>query len=53
LRQALLATLSDNQNATLFIYEEEKMFSRRESELIQKYFQQHGEIPGGLADDLL
>ena len=28
------------------------MFSLRESELIQKYIQEHGEIPGGAADDL-
>lgn len=26
--------------------EEDKMFSQRESELIQKYLQEHGEMPG-------
>ncbi|MGD9281073.1 MAG: FAD-dependent oxidoreductase [Desulfobacterales bacterium] len=52
LRQALLKALEDIQNANLFIYEENKMFSQRESELIQKYLQQRGEMPGGVEDDL-
>lgn len=36
----------------LFEFEEDKLFSQRESELIQKYLQEHGEMPGGGADDL-
>jgi formate dehydrogenase beta subunit len=52
LRQALLTILSDNQSATLFIYEEDKMFSQRESELIQKYLQKHGEMPSEEGDEL-
>ena len=28
------------------------MYSRRESEWIQKYVQEHGEMPGGGDDDL-
>jgi hypothetical protein len=28
------------------------MYSQRESELIQKYLQEHGEMPGGGGDDL-
>jgi len=52
LRQELLTTLEDNQNATLFAYEEDKLFSQRESELLQKYLQQHGRMPGGAGDDL-
>jgi hypothetical protein len=52
LRQELLMTMEDNQSATLFEYEEDKMFSKRESELIQKYLQEHGEMPGGAGDDL-
>ena len=52
LRQALLMAMADNQSATLFEYEEDKMFSQRESELIQKYLQEHGEMPGGGGDDL-
>jgi hypothetical protein len=28
------------------------MYSQRESELLQKYLQEHGEMPGGGGDDL-
>jgi NADPH-dependent glutamate synthase beta subunit-like oxidoreductase len=52
LRQALLKALEDEGNATRFLYEEDKMFSQRESELIQKYLQQHGHMPGVDGDDL-
>ena len=51
LRQELLTALEDNA-AAWFEYEEDKMYSRRESELIQKYLQAHGEMPGGGGDDL-
>jgi hypothetical protein len=44
--------MEDKQSATLFEYEEHKMFSQRESEQIQKYLQEHGEMPGGGGDDL-
>jgi hypothetical protein len=44
--------MTDNQNAILFGYEEDKMYSKRESELIQKYLQVHGEMPGGGGGDL-
>jgi NADPH-dependent glutamate synthase beta subunit-like oxidoreductase len=50
LRHELLIAL--DENAAWFEYEEDKMFSQRESELIQKYLQEHGEMPGGGADDL-
>ncbi len=52
LRQELLAALADNDTASFFEFEEDKMYSQRESELIQKYLQEHGEMPGGGADDL-
>ena len=52
LRQDLLAALEDNDSASFFEYEEDKMFSQRESELIQKYLQEHGGMPDGDADDL-
>jgi NADPH-dependent glutamate synthase beta subunit-like oxidoreductase len=52
LRQSLLMAMEDKQSATLFEYEEHKMFSQRESEQIQKYLQEHGEMPGGGGDDL-
>jgi hypothetical protein len=44
--------MEDKQSATLFEYEEHKMFSQRESELIQQYLQAHGEMPGGEGDEL-
>ena len=50
LREELLTALEDNAAAAWFVYEEDKMYSRRESELIQKYLQEHGEMPGGLDD---
>jgi NADH dehydrogenase FAD-containing subunit len=52
LQQDLLLALDENENAALFEFEEDKMYSLRESELIQKYLQEHGEMPGGGADDL-
>jgi len=52
LRQELLRALEDNQKAVQFDYEEDKMYSKRESELLQKYIQEHGEMPGGGGDDL-
>jgi hypothetical protein len=52
LRQELLEALADNDTASFFEFEEDKMFSQRESEMIQKYLQEHGEMPGGGADDL-
>jgi len=52
LRQDLLAALDENDKAAVFEFEEDKMFSRRESELIQKFLQEYGEMPGGGADDL-
>ncbi len=50
LRQELLMAMVNNQKAVQFEYEEDKMFSKREIELIQRHVQKHGEMPGG--DDL-
>ncbi len=52
LRQDLLKALGANKPAALFEFEEDKMYSQRESELIQKYLQAHGKMPGAGADDL-
>jgi formate dehydrogenase beta subunit len=52
LRAALLTALEDNDIAIWFEYEEDKMYSQRESELIQKYLREHGQMPGGGGDDL-
>ena len=47
LRQELLAVLDANSKAAWFEFAEDKMYSKRESELLQKYLQQHGEMPTG------
>ncbi len=52
LKDALFEVLENNKKASFFIYEKEPMFTKRESELIQQYLQEHGELPGGGDDDL-
>lgn len=52
LRKALLEKLNENEKVALFEFEEDKMYSKRESELIQQYLQKHGEMPGGGDSDL-
>ncbi len=52
LRRELLAALDENDRAAWFEFEEDKLFSQRESELIQKYLQEHGEMPGAGDSDL-
>jgi NADPH-dependent glutamate synthase beta subunit-like oxidoreductase len=52
LRQELRTALEGNDEAIWFEYDENKMYSQRESELIQKYVQQHGKMPDGGGDDL-
>ncbi len=52
LRKALMQELGENDEAVFFDYQEDKMYSKRESELIQQYLQEHGEMPGAFDDDL-
>ncbi len=52
LRVSLLKELEDNERAVWFEFEEDKMYTQRESELIQKYLQEFGEMPGGGDSDL-
>jgi hypothetical protein len=52
LREELLTALEEYDNAVRFEYEEDKMYSQRESELIQRYLQEHGKMPAGGGDDL-
>ncbi|HUU44214.1 MAG TPA: FAD-dependent oxidoreductase [Acidobacteriota bacterium] len=47
LREALAEVVADGNDARYFVYEEDPMYTKRESELIQKYLQEHGELPGG------
>ena len=39
-----------NEKAHFFVWEEYQMYTKRESELIQQYLQQHGRLPGTGAD---
>jgi len=52
LRKSLFEDLEDRSSAAWFDFEEDKMYSQRESELIQQYVQEHGEMPGGGDSDL-
>ncbi len=51
LRQELLRATEDNHKAAWFDFEEDKLYSKRESELIQRYLQEHGRMPGGGSED--
>jgi formate dehydrogenase (NADP+) beta subunit len=51
LRKELLISLEDYEKASWFDFEEDKMYSKRESEMIQKYLQEHGKMPGGGAEE--
>ena len=47
LQLELQAQLDLNEKARYFTYEEEPMYTKRESELLQQYTFQHGEMPEG------
>jgi hypothetical protein len=51
LRQELLRAIEDNDQAAWFDFEEDKMYSKRESELLQKVLQEHGRMPGSGSED--
>jgi hypothetical protein len=51
LRADLLEELGKSQKTAWFSFEENKMYSKRESELIQRHLQEYGEMPGGEEDD--
>ena len=51
LQQILKEKFTTKDNIKFFKFEEDPMFSKRESELLQQYIQQHGEMPSG-SDDL-
>jgi formate dehydrogenase (NADP+) beta subunit len=51
LRRELLFSLEENEKAAWFEFELSKMYSKRESELIQRHLQEHGLMPGGEGDD--
>jgi NADPH-dependent glutamate synthase beta subunit-like oxidoreductase len=52
LKESLSRELEKNGRAVFFNVDKDKMFSRRESELIQQYVRKHGEMPRGGEDEL-
>jgi NADPH-dependent glutamate synthase beta subunit-like oxidoreductase/Pyruvate/2-oxoacid:ferredoxin oxidoreductase delta subunit len=48
----LLADFASQTEARFFFWEPERMYTKRESELIQQHLQRYGELPGGGADEL-
>ena len=52
IRTALLEKLASSPEARFFLWEEDRMYTKRESELIQQHLQQYGELPGGGGDEL-
>jgi hypothetical protein len=54
MRELLLEYLEEYPQAKFFDYEEDKMYSKRESELVRQHLQKYGEMPsaGGEDDDL-
>ncbi len=51
LKAALTELLETSVKARFFLIDEDPMYSKRESELIQAYLQQHGCMPPGEGDD--
>jgi hypothetical protein len=47
LRGALAEQLASNSQAQFFVFQAERMYTQRESELLQQYLQQHGKLPEG------
>ena len=47
LKQMLMEKLEASKNIKFFKYEEDPMYSKRESELLQQFIKQHGEMPSG------
>jgi predicted molibdopterin-dependent oxidoreductase YjgC len=52
MRELLLEYLQTYENVKYFDYEQDKMFSKRESELIRQHLRKYGEMPSAGEDDL-
>jgi formate dehydrogenase beta subunit len=51
LREALSGILGTSEKAKFFLFDEDPMYSKRESELIQEYLKIHGAMPPGEGED--
>ena len=47
LQTELEKQLTEYKKARYFMYEENRMYSKRESELLQQFMAEHGELPEG------
>jgi len=47
MRALLKEQLASNKKAKYFVFEEDKMYTKRETELLQQYMQKYGKMPGG------
>jgi len=47
LHKEIVEQLETNENAHYFMYEQDEMFTKKESELLQQYITEHGEMPEG------
>ncbi len=47
LRQSLLTEFKSRKNACYFIFEENQMYTQRETELLQQFLQRNGKLPQG------
>ena len=52
MRAGLLEQLASGAGPRYFLWEEDRMYTKRESELIQQHLEQYGELPGGGDDEL-
>ncbi|MFH0983604.1 MAG: FAD-dependent oxidoreductase [Planctomycetota bacterium] len=52
LRADLLEKVASSAPARFFLWEEDRMYTKRESELIQQHLQRYGELPGGGDEEL-
>ncbi|MCG6963060.1 MAG: FAD-dependent oxidoreductase [Acidobacteria bacterium] len=52
LRRALEEELATGSSAAFFVFDEDPMYTKRESELIQQFLAQHGHLPQGGDDEL-
>jgi NADPH-dependent glutamate synthase beta subunit-like oxidoreductase len=51
LKEALSEILATSEKARFFLFDEDPLYSKRESELIQAYLQEHGRMPPGEGED--
>jgi formate dehydrogenase beta subunit len=51
LQQSLAQCVENPGHAAWFLWDEDPMYTKRESELIQQYLQKYGELPGGGSGD--